>query len=55
MTITHTAINQNSTKTQASQGLGLSKQLVMNLPVFIDTAVNSLVTITGLEATKNQA
>jgi CheY-specific phosphatase CheX len=52
MTITHTAINQNSAKPQASQSLGLSKQLVMNLPVFIDTAVNSLVTITGLEAQK---
>jgi len=52
MTITHTAINQTTSKPHAAQGLGLSKQLVMNLPVFIDTAVNSLVTITGLEAQK---
>lgn len=52
MTITHTAINQNASKPQTSQGLALSKQLVLNLPVFIDTAVNSLVTITGLEAQK---
>jgi len=51
MTITHSAINQAKSKPSA-QSLGLSKQLVMNLPVFIDTAVNSLVTITGLEAQK---
>lgn len=29
-----------------------SKELILNLPVFIDTAVDSLVTITGLEAQK---
>ena len=52
MTITHTAINQNKSKSSTTQSLGLSKQLVLNLPVFIDTAVNSLVTITGLEAQK---
>lgn len=32
--------------------MSLSKQLIVNLPVFIDTAVNTLVTITGLEAQK---
>ncbi|ATB68724.1 hypothetical protein SJPD1_0609 [Sulfurospirillum diekertiae] len=52
MTITHTAINQSKSKVSATQSLGLSRQLIMNLPVFIDTAVNSLVTITGLEAQK---
>ena len=52
MTITHTAINQTKSKVSAAQSLGLSKQLIINLPIFIDTAVNSLVTITGLEAQK---
>ena len=52
LTITHTAINEHKTSTSPTQTLGLSKQLIMNLPVFIDTAVNSLVTITGLEAQK---
>lgn len=52
MTITHTAINQLKSKPSTPQSLGLSKELVINLPVFIDTAVNSLVTITGLEAQK---
>lgn len=51
MTITHTAVNQSTNK-PVSTSLGLSKQLILNLPVFIDTAVNSLVTITGLEAQK---
>ena len=51
MTITHTAVNQSANK-PATTSLGLSKQLILNLPVFIDTAVNSLVTITGLEAQK---
>jgi len=52
MTITHTAINQTKSKVSTAQSLGLSKQLIINLPIFIDTAVNSLVTITGLEAQK---
>lgn len=52
MTITHTAINQTKSKASPSQSLALSRQLIINLPVFIDTAVNSLVTITGLEAQK---
>lgn len=52
MTITHTAINQTANSQTATKSLGLSKQLIINLPTFIDTAVNSLVTITGLEAQK---
>lgn len=50
MTITQTVFNQANTASQPT--LALSKQLIINLPVFIDTAVNSLVTITGLEAQK---
>ncbi len=52
MTITHTAINQTKSNSSAPKSLGLSRELIINLPVFIDTAVNSLVTITGLEAQK---
>lgn len=53
MTITQNAINlKESALASRSKGLTLSKQLIINLPVFIDTAVNSLVTTTGLEAQK---
>ncbi|AFL67865.1 chemotaxis protein CheX [Sulfurospirillum barnesii] len=52
MTITHTVINHAKENTSQTASLGLSKQLIINLPVFIDTAVNSLVTMTGLEAQK---
>ena len=52
ITITYTVINQTETAQKPSIGLSLSKQLILNLPVFMDTAVNSLVTITGLEAQK---
>jgi len=52
MIITYTAINQTKSTSSEPKSLGLSKELVMNLPAFIDTAVNSLVTITGLEAQK---
>lgn len=52
MTITHTAINHSKDGASQPKSLGLSKQLIINLPVFIDTAVNSLVTMTGLEAQK---
>lgn len=52
MTITHTAFNKINSESSPSVSLALSKQLILNLPVFIDTAVNSLVTITGLEAQK---
>lgn len=53
MTITQNAINlKESTLNPVAKSLSLSKQLILNLPIFIDTAVNSLVTITGLEAQK---
>ncbi|NCD12591.1 MAG: chemotaxis protein CheX [Epsilonproteobacteria bacterium] len=52
MTITHTVINHADNSTAQNKSLALSKQLIINLPVFIDTAVNSLVTMTGLEAQK---
>lgn len=53
MTITQNAINlKESTLNPIAKSLPLSKQLILNLPTFIDTAVNSLVTITGLEAQK---
>ena len=52
MTITHTALNHSKSGASQPKSLGLSKQLIINLPVFIDTAVNSLVTMTGLEAQK---
>jgi CheY-specific phosphatase CheX len=52
MTITHTAYNKTNSAAAPSLSLALSKQLILNLPVFIDTAVNTLVTVTGLEAQK---
>ncbi len=51
MTITHTVVKKTSSA-PSTPNLSLSKQLIVNLPVFIDTAVNTLVTITGLEAQK---
>lgn len=52
MTITQNAINLQKSSFALPLTLGLSKQLIMNLPIFIDTAVHSLITITGLEAQK---
>ena len=51
MTIMQNCLNQKES-TVTKPTLALSKELIMNLPSFIDTAVNSLVTITGLEACK---
>lgn len=51
MTIMQNCLNQKES-TLTKPTLTLSKELIMNLPSFIDTAVNSLVTITGLEACK---
>ncbi|MDD2384008.1 MAG: chemotaxis protein CheX [Sulfurospirillaceae bacterium] len=52
----HMTIMQNCLNLKESSfikpTLALSKELIINLPAFIDTAVNSLVTITGLEACK---
>ncbi len=52
MTITHSSLNLPKSMFTLQPSLGLSKELIQNLPVFIDTAVDSLVTITGLEAQK---
>jgi len=52
MTITHSSLNLPKSTFPLQPSLGLSKELILNLPVFIDTAVDSLVTITGLEAQK---
>ena len=49
--ITHTALNMNNEKTQ-KKVLTLSKKLISNLPVFMDTAVETLVSFTGLKAEK---
>lgn len=53
ITITQNAINLSQSPSHASQkSLSLSRELIINLPTFIDTAVNTLATITGLEAQK---
>ena len=52
MTITQNCFNQTKSSFTLQPNLSLSKELIINLPVFIDTAVDSLVTITGLEAQK---
>lgn len=51
--ITHSALNANSdNKSSEKVRLALSKKLIVNLPVFMDTAVETLVSFTGLEAQK---
>ena len=53
MTITQNAFNLSQKEHASTQkSLGLSRELIINLPTFIDTAVNTLVTTTGLEAQK---
>ncbi len=52
MTITQNSLNLAKSSLATQPSLALSKELILNLPVFIDTAVDSLVTITGLEAQK---
>lgn len=52
MTITQNCLNLAKSSLTLQPSLGLSKEVIINLPVFIDTAVDSLVTITGLEAQK---
>lgn len=52
--ITHSALNEKLSNTVVSKNaLGLSKELIVNLPVFMDTAVETLVSFTGLEAEKS--
>ncbi len=53
MTITQNAFNlSQSEHTATHKSLTLSRELIINLPTFIDTAVNTLVTTTGLKAQK---
>lgn len=51
ITITQCRLNASQSKPSAS-ALPLSKVLVQNLPIFMDTAVETLVSFTGLEAKK---
>ena len=53
--VTQSSLNhQSGTKKAVSQGaLKLSKKLIGNLPIFMDTAVETLVSFTGLEAQKS--
>lgn len=51
--ITHSSLNAKSGCKNTQKGhLALSKKLILNLPVFMDTAVETLVSFTGLEAEK---
>lgn len=52
--ITHSALNMDSTNSNLPKNaLGISKKLIVNLPVFMDTAVETLVSFTGLKAEKS--
>jgi CheY-specific phosphatase CheX len=53
--VTQSSLNiQSGCKKAPEQGsLNLSKKLISNLPVFMDTAVETLVSFTGLEAQKS--
>jgi CheY-specific phosphatase CheX len=49
--ITHSALARTGSSSKGI--LALSKKLIVNLPVFMDTAVETLVTFTGLKAQKS--
>ncbi len=52
--ITQSALNEKMKNASESKGkLLLSKKLIVNLPVFMDTAVETLVSFTGLQAQKS--
>jgi len=52
--ITHSALNMSYSRPSSSKnGLALSKNLIVNLPVFMDTAVDTLISFTGLKAEKS--
>ncbi len=52
--LTHSTLNMDFTRSKSSEDtLMLSKKLILNLPVFMDTAVESLVSFTGLKAEKS--
>lgn len=52
--VSQTIINliADNTPASATKKIGLSKKLITNLPIFIDTAVDHLETMTGLKAQK---
>ncbi len=51
--ITHSSLNMDVQGGSSKKSLALSKKLILNLPVFMDTAVESLVSFTGLKAEKS--
>ncbi|MBU1995235.1 chemotaxis protein CheX [bacterium] len=52
--VTQSNLNMDLESSNSAQGgLSLSKHLISNLPVFMDTAVETLVSFTGLEAQKS--
>ncbi|MDY0232430.1 MAG: chemotaxis protein CheX [Sulfurimonas sp.] len=52
--ITQSALNEKiANATESKSKLLLSKKLIVNLPVFMDTAVETLVSFTGLQAQKS--
>ena len=54
LVVTHSTLNMDLTTSKSSENpLILSKKLISNLPVFMDTAVETLVSFTGLDAHKS--
>ncbi len=52
--VTQSTLNlNNSTTKKSNNSLSLSKKLIANLQIFMDTAVETLVSFTGLEARKS--
>ena len=51
--ITHSTLNMGYTSSKSKGTLALSKKLIVNLPIFMDTAVETLVKFTGLKAEKS--
>jgi len=51
--VTQSRLNMNLDETSLSTKLNLSKKLIANLPVFMDTAVETLISYTGMEAQKS--
>lgn len=55
ITISQTMLTSKEiSKNKTTNGLKLSKELVSNLPLFIDTAVETLMTLTALDAEKSK-
>lgn len=52
--VTHSSLNLTTNKSaKAGTKLSLSKKLIANLPLFMDTSVETLVSFTGMEAHKS--